>query len=173
MSYVSLRDLLRAAVVIALALLLPWLAVGQDPPKQAGDKAAISGVVTDNSGAVVTGAIVVLNERSGIQKADQTDDRGAYSFTGLDVGTYSLSITSPDFAQKVMDNLAVTAGLELPLDVALELASAKSEINVESGALGKVETETAAFPARSPKRKSSASASMDATSRNSSLWPPG
>lgn len=143
-SYVSLRDLLRAAVVIALALLLPWLAVGQDPPQQAGVKAAISGVVTDNSGAVVTGAIVVLTNAAGFKKQIQTDDRGAYSFTGLDVGTYSLSITSPDFAQKVMDNLAVTAGLELPLDVALELASAKSEINVESGALGKVETETAA-----------------------------
>jgi Carboxypeptidase regulatory-like domain len=143
-SYVSLRDLLRAATVVALALLLPWLAVGQDPPQQAIGKAAIRGVVTDTSGAVVTGAVVALTSTAGFKKEVQTDDKGAYAFTDLDAGTYSLSITAPDFAQKVMDNIAVTTGLELPFDVALELASAKSEINVESGALGKVETETAA-----------------------------
>ena len=144
MSYVSLRDLLRAATVAAFALLLPWLAAGQEPPQQANTKAAIRGIVTDTSGAVVTGASVLLTNTAGFKKQVETDDKGSYAFTDLDAGTYSLSITAPDFAHKVVDNIAVTAGLELPLDAALELASAKSEINVESGALGKVETETAA-----------------------------
>ena len=42
-----------------------------------------------------------------------------------------------------MDNITVTSGLDLSLDVALEPATAKSEINVESGGVGKVETEYA------------------------------
>ncbi len=144
MRHVSQRDLLRASMAFVLALLLPWLAVGQDPPPRANGKAAISGTVTDSTGAVVTGASIVLTSGAGLKREVQTDDKGLYSFTGLDAGTYSLSITAPDFGVKVMDNITLTSGLELPLDVALELASAKSEISVESGALGKVETESAA-----------------------------
>lgn len=141
---VSLRGLLRASIVVVVALLLPWRAAGQDPPQQSGGKAAIRGTVTDASGAVLTGASVILTNGAGFKKEVQTDDKGLYAFTGLDAGTYSLSISAPDFALKVMDNITVTSGLELPLDVALELASAKSEISVESGGLEKVETESAA-----------------------------
>ena len=144
MSYVSLRDLLRASTLAVLTLALPWLAVGQDPPEQAKGMAAIRGTVTDSTGAVVTGAAIVLTNGAGLKRETQTDDKGLYFFTDLDAGTYSLSITAPDFGVKVMDNITLPPGLELPLDVALELASAKSEISVESGALGKVETESAA-----------------------------
>ncbi len=38
----------------------------------------------------------------------------------------------------------MTPGLEVPLDVSLDPASAKTEVNVEAGGTGKVETETAA-----------------------------
>src|SRR6202022_2037467 len=79
---------------------------------------------------------------AGYNKEVQTDQKGAYSFTRLEAGTYSLSITVPDFSVKTFDNIALTAGLELTLDASLDPASAKTEVNVESSGLGKVEVET-------------------------------
>ncbi|MGA2966094.1 MAG: carboxypeptidase regulatory-like domain-containing protein, partial [Terriglobales bacterium] len=73
----------------------------------------------------------------------QVNDKGEYSFSGLKPGTYTLSVTAPNFALKTFDNITLTAGLELTLDAPLDPASAKTEVNVESGNVGKVETETA------------------------------
>jgi hypothetical protein len=138
---VSLLDLCRTSMFVALALLLPWLAAGQD--KKENDKAAIHGTITDQTQAVVTGVTVVLSNGAGLKQQTITDDKGAYSFTGVNVGTYSLTMTAPNFAVKVLDYVAVPAGLDLTMDASLEPASAKTEVNVESGNIGKVETETA------------------------------
>jgi hypothetical protein len=139
---VPLCNFVRTICVLALILLLPWLALGQEQQKPANGKAAISGTVTDQTQAVVTGAKVVLSNGAGFNKEIQTDQKGAYSFTGLEAGTYNLSISAPDFALKTFDNITVTSGLELTLDASLDPASAKTEVNVESSGLGKVEVET-------------------------------
>jgi hypothetical protein len=117
--------------------------MGQQRQEIANDKAAIHGTVTDQTQAVVPGAAVVLSNATGFKQETKTDDKGAYSFAGLAAGTYSLAITAPNFALKTLDYINVTAGLELTLDAPLEPASAKTEVNVESSGVGKVETETA------------------------------
>ena len=142
MRSVSLHGVLRMTLV-ALALLLPSLAATQETQQKVNGKAVVRGTVTDTTGAVVTAASVVLSNGVGAKKEIQTDDKGSYAFTDLDAGTYSLSVTAPNFALKVMDNITVTSGLDLSLDLALEPATAKSEINVESGGVGRVETESA------------------------------
>ncbi len=142
MRSVPFCNFVRTSYVLALALLLPWFALGQEQQKPAKGKAAISGTVTDQTQAVVTSAKVVLSNGAGFKRETQTDEKGAYSFSGLEAGTYSLSILVPDFALKTFDNIALTAGLELTLDASLEPASAKTEVNVESSSLGKVEVET-------------------------------
>ena len=124
--------------------------VGQGAPapaqatrKIAGDKGAISGIATDQTGAVVTDAKAVLTSTAGARLETPVNEKGAYSFTGLDPGTYKLVVTAPNFADMPFDNIALTAGLELSLDAALVPAKAKAEqVNVESGELGKVETES-------------------------------
>ncbi len=143
MRFISRRDVCRVSCVVALFLTLPWRAAGQEQPKKADDKAAISGTITDNTQAVVTGAKVVLSDREAFTQEKLTDDKGAYSFAGLDAGTYTLSVTAPNFGTKTLDHITLTAGLELTLDASLEPAGEKTEVNVESSSLGKVETETA------------------------------
>jgi len=134
---VLLRHRFHTSAVM-LVLLLSCLCVAQQP-----DKAVIRGTVTDQTQAVVAGATVVLSNGTGFKQETKTDDKGAYSFTGLVAGTYSLAITAPNFALKTLDYIAVTPGLELTMDAPLEPASAKTEVNVESNGIGKVETETA------------------------------
>ena len=103
---------------------------------------ALSGTVTDQSQAVVIGAKVSLTNAAGTTLETRTDAKGAYSFVNLPANTYNLSATAPNFAVKSFDSIGLTTGLELTLDISLQPASEKTEVNVESSDLGKVETET-------------------------------
>jgi len=124
-----------------LAALLPWSLWGQQPTTDS--KAAIHVTVTDQTQAVLSNAQVVLMGSAGFKQEKTSDDKGAYSFTGLVPGTYTLVISAEKFTQKTMEGVIVTAGLDLTLDVSLDPAGGKTEINVESDTVGKVETETA------------------------------
>src|ERR1700686_2910830 len=127
----------RAVGVLALVLLGWAFAIGEGQPKSGTDTGAINGTVIDQTQAVVTGAKAVLTSAAGEKRESQTDDKGAYSFTGLKAGAYALTITAPNFAPKTFDNVALTAGLELTLDAQLEPASGKTEDNGESSRAGK------------------------------------
>jgi Carboxypeptidase regulatory-like domain len=135
----------RTSFVFMLALLTALFAVGQEQPnnKKTDNKASINGTVTDQTQAVVPGAKVVLSNGAGFHQETQSDDKGAYFFTGLDAGIYTLSVTAPNFAVKTLDNINLPEGLELSLEASLEPASAKTEVNVESSGVGKVEVENA------------------------------
>ncbi len=141
MALARLRKLCRTSVLGGLALLLPHFAVGQ--AQRATDKTAIRGTVTDQTEAVVTGATVVLNGAAGFKRETKTDDKGAYSFTGLEAGNYTVVITAPNFAVRTLDYITLANDQDLTLDAPLEPAREKTEINVESSSVGKVETETA------------------------------
>ena len=143
MRSLSPSDIVRTSVVIALALVLPWIAAAQEPLAPADGKAVVHGTITDQTQAVVTAAVVVLTNTAGFKQETKTNSKGEYSFTGLEAGTYTLSITAPNFAVKTLDYITLSAGLELPMDASLEPASAKTEVNVEASGVGKVETETA------------------------------
>ena len=78
----------------------------------AGDKGAISGTVTDQTGAVVVDAKAVLTSVAGAKLETQVNEKGAYSFSGLEPGTYKLVVTATNFADMPFDNVVVTAGLE-------------------------------------------------------------
>jgi hypothetical protein len=106
------------------------------------DKGAITGTVTDQTGAVVPDATAALTSTSGEKVETKVNNKGVFSVAGA-FGVYTLTITAPNFAPKTFDNITLTAGLELTLDAALEPAGTKTEVNVESGGLGTVETQTA------------------------------
>jgi hypothetical protein len=111
--------------------------------KIAGDKGAINGTATDQTGAVVPDAKAVLTTPAGAKLETPVNDKGVYKFTNLEPGIYKLVVTAPNFADLPFDNITLAAGLELTLDAPLVPAKAKSEeVNVESGGVGTVETET-------------------------------
>jgi hypothetical protein len=129
--------------VLSLVLFGLLLSFSQERATAATDKGAINGTVTDQTGAVVTGAKALLTNAAGGTLESQVSDKGIYSFTELKTGTYTLTVTAPNFAVKTFDKVTLTAGLELTLDASLEPVGAKTEVNVESGGLGTVEIQTA------------------------------
>jgi len=108
---IAIRDLFRASCAVVLALLLPWLALGQgkphDQPNNANGKAAVRGTITDQTQAVVIGATVVLSNASGLKKETKSDEKGAYAFLDLEAGTYTISVTAANFALKALDYITI------------------------------------------------------------------
>ena len=103
----------------------------------------ISGAVTDPQGAVVQGAKLSLTGPANFKAEAVSAANGAYAFALLAPGTYTLTVTAPNFSQKVFSDINVTTGSALSLDVSLELPSATEQVNVESSSAGHVETESA------------------------------
>jgi hypothetical protein len=104
---------------------------------------SISGLVSDQTGAVVASATVKISNASGVVQTLSSDEKGSYSAKGLAPGIYKVSVSAPGFKEFVADHVSLGAGVELPLDAALEPAGEKTEVNVQGENTGKVETETA------------------------------
>jgi hypothetical protein len=128
---------------VLMVVFLGWsLSAGQEQPQGTTFKGGIKGTVTEQTGAVVADAKVVLASAAGEKHETQVTEQGTYSFAGLKPGTYTLTVTAPNFVPKVFDNITLTASLELTLDASLEPAGEKTEVKVESGGVGTVETES-------------------------------
>jgi hypothetical protein len=90
----------------------------------------ITGVVTDNSGAVVPAAAVSITSGK-TQKTAQTQTDGGYTFSGLAPGQYTVHFTYPGF-KPFEQAVTVTAGNTVRLPIQLELSAEKQEVTVEA-----------------------------------------
>ena len=141
-----LRLFLRAAALIMLsvsACLAESPMSGQAATVSASDRASVTGTVTDSTGALVTGATVIVKTASATVQTATTNDRGEYSLHGLAPGTYSVTVSASGFKTFQTEGLTLSPGQSIPLDAVMEPASVNTEINVEGQKVSQVETETA------------------------------
>ncbi|MGH9794481.1 MAG: carboxypeptidase regulatory-like domain-containing protein, partial [Candidatus Acidiferrales bacterium] len=93
----------------------------------------IVGTVTDASGAVVPGAkVIATNEATGITYETTTTESGAYSFTALQVGNYSITVEATGFKKWIGTKNELNVGSPLVLNTALEVGEITSTVQVES-----------------------------------------
>jgi hypothetical protein len=91
----------------------------------------ISGTVTDATGAVIPSAHVLIhNDDTGTQRSLTTTAAGAYSAPSIPVGTYTVTIDAPGFAQTTHHNVTLTIGQSLSLNLALSVSSTDT-VNVQ------------------------------------------
>jgi len=102
--------------------------------------AAVHGVVTDESGAVVPAAKVTLTDSSGGTKTVTADARGAYLFAGLDLGDYTLRASAPDLAQAQPAKVTVGPGMQTE-NLQLRVAATVQQVTVEDNAGPAVSTD--------------------------------
>ncbi|MDQ6758628.1 MAG: carboxypeptidase regulatory-like domain-containing protein [Acidobacteriota bacterium] len=99
------------------------------------NNATISGSVTDNQGASITGAQVVATETdTSVKTTAITNEAGVYSLRNLPIGTYVLTAEHPGFRRYVREGLTLTTGQSLGLDLRLELGAVADSINVSASA---------------------------------------
>jgi Carboxypeptidase regulatory-like domain/TonB-dependent Receptor Plug Domain len=96
---------------------------------------AISGTVTDTSGASIAGAkVVVTNQGTGISRTVTTDSSGFYSAEGLAVGQYKIDVTKEGFQASITNGIQIDPGQRRANNVKLEVGGATSEVTVTANA---------------------------------------
>jgi iron complex outermembrane receptor protein len=96
--------------------------------------AAVTGRVTDTSGAVVPGASVKLKSRAGETTAVTTDPNGQFRAASLAGGEYDLSAESPGFARFLRSAVPLRPGETLTLDLVLQIPSLNEQVSVTAKA---------------------------------------
>src|SRR6516165_1613078 len=85
-------------------------------------RGTLSGTVTDVQGAVIADVKVVLtNPATGTVLTSSVNGTGEFSFPELPVGKYSLSVSSPGFASKKIDNIDIAVSKATNLRVELNI----------------------------------------------------
>jgi hypothetical protein len=92
---------------------------------------SIAGRVMDPSGAVVSGADLVLkNVSAGVEMKRKSNDAGEYAFRNLLPGTYELRATSAGFSPFLQRSVEVTMNADVRVDVTLPLAGTFEQVEV-------------------------------------------
>ena len=99
------------------------------------NRGGITGTVSDQTGAVIPGAaVIVTNVGTNQEFKAKTSDSGSYSILSLDPVTYRVSVESPGFKKALINAVKVDTGSVATANVTLETGAVSSEITVESTA---------------------------------------
>lgn len=123
--------MLRLLSRLSCALILLAVAGGI---RAAAQSATISGVVTDQQGAVVPGASVqAANQDNSVRRETKTDSSGAYSIGPLPAGQYRITVQATGFGETTSDLITLAGGQVFTFNAQLAVATSKSEVTVTAG----------------------------------------
>ncbi len=130
-----MRSIVLWAGVIVVGLVM---AVGASAQIQIG---TVKGTVTDPTGAVLSGAYVVLdNHITGFRREATTGEQGEFLFNNVPFDPYTLHIDAPGF-QPSARSLSVRSNIPIDITISLRVAGASELITVETRE-GLVETDS-------------------------------
>src|SRR5215469_13655664 len=85
------------------------------------DTGSITGVVSDASGAVVSGAKVTLtNEGTGASLTTTTGSDGGYKFSPVKIGSYKIDVSFQGFQPLTAKGVVVNIGVDVVQNFALK-----------------------------------------------------
>jgi hypothetical protein len=116
----------------AVSLLLAAITISLCAQTPSGE---ISGVVTDQTGAIMAGVKVVLtNPATNANREVQTNESGLYTFPALPPGIYSLNVQKTGFRAIERRNIEVLVGSANRIDFQLEVGELSNTVEVIGGA---------------------------------------
>jgi len=131
--------------VLWVAFLAALFSCGVPSPAQTSGTGALTGTVTDTSGAVIPGAVVTAtNLGTGQSRTATTDSTGNYNFSLLPAGAYHVTFSAQRFKTVEVRSVSVNV-TEVPvLNQSLAVGSKSERITV-SAAAETLQTQNAAI----------------------------
>ena len=164
----SIRNFVKQNLHALLAALFVFAAVSA-VPAQIVETGVITGVVKDNSGAVVVKAhVTVRNTDTGLSSNTSTDAQGLYVSPPLNPGNYDIEVDVPGFT-KVVEHVRLEVGQRATADIALAVGANAETIEVQDTAPYWIRR-VRRSPISAPKKPSGICLSTAAISMSSLAW---
>ena len=136
MKYLLRNTMLQVAAFLCLLTIAGPFLHGQ------ANAGAISGTVTDSTGAAIVGAkVTITNQSTAVPYEKTTDSSGFYSVEGLTNGLYTVDVAKSGFQESVTSGIQLDPGQRRASNVVLAVGSATAQVTVEANAL-EVNTES-------------------------------
>jgi hypothetical protein len=120
----------KASLSLALVLIC-WCT----PVSMGQVSASLSGIITDPSGAAVSGASVeVRSLDTGVSRVADTDAGGRYRFFALPVGLYEVRVTKAGFAEGIRSGIRLVVGQDASAHVSLHVGRVSEQAKVSEDA---------------------------------------
>src|SRR6266850_4541922 len=124
------------SVFPAVLGLLLFLCLAPGALAQGLSGSTLRGVVKDSTGGLVPNASVKLHStRSGNEREVKTNDEGAYTFTAVEPGPYTLKVEAPGFKTHQQTEFTLSPSDTRNLDVALEVGAPTETVTVTGEAV--------------------------------------
>ena len=122
-------NLWKSVLLLCLPLLLATFTLAQETT------GGLQGTVKDPSGAVVSGATIVLTGNSLVgEKTSNTDQSGYYRFANLPPGSYTITASGQGFSTLKREGLVIEVGHLPSVDLTLEVGATSSVVEVSGAA---------------------------------------
>lgn len=118
------------AIALATLLLNPAASLAQV------STATVNGTVTDEQGAVIPGAELVLtNTETGVALATQTNEAGVYRIQNVQIGLYTLEASSEGFNTQRLEPFTLTVNQTTTLDFSMQIGAVTETVEVTAAAV--------------------------------------
>src|SRR5437588_2892857 len=118
----------RLIFTLIVSCLIPVAALAQSSTGN------LVGTVSDASGVIPNATVVIKDNATGKEKTVQTDGKGGFTVPSLDVGTYTVTVTSAGHKTHVSTDVKIEVGKEYSLPVTMEVGDVKENVTVVAGA---------------------------------------
>ncbi|HKQ74882.1 MAG TPA: carboxypeptidase-like regulatory domain-containing protein [Blastocatellia bacterium] len=123
------RVLLHSVSALVLMAAASLLVYGQG-----SSTSSLSGAVTDQTGAVLAGAnVVVKNNATSEEFRAATASNGTFSIPVLVTGTYTVTISAQGFKQAVVNEVKLDAGVAGSVRIEMEVGATNESVVVQGG----------------------------------------
>src|SRR5712692_7836937 len=97
--------------------------------------AQISGVVKDQTGAVLPGAeVTMMQTETGLKRTTLADETGSYSLPNLPIGPYRLEASLPGFRSYAQTGIVLQVNSNPVINIILQVGQVSDEVQVEANA---------------------------------------
>jgi hypothetical protein len=119
----------RVLLTAALVLLMTLGGLGQTPT------GTLQGVVTDESGALISDAEVTITNIGTAEKKELTTDAaGRYVLPFLNPSTYTVTVTAKGFSSEKVDNIKIDVSQIRSVNFTMKVGAVSQQVEVEASA---------------------------------------
>src|SRR5215471_16604167 len=94
----------------------------------------LTGTVSDASGVIQGATVVITDDKTGKEKTVVTNEAGGFAVNQLDVGTYTVKITSQGHKTFTATALKIDVGVTYTLNATMEVGAISENVTVVAGA---------------------------------------